>query len=95
MITVQFQVIHTYPDGDYDRDKYIAEFKSLSDALTWAGFYHNKVDDQYPDGYSRDWFVRNIWIDHSRYDSRHYLQSDLTWDQIDGLPVNDIDQTIH
>ena len=98
MFAVSFAVFHSYPDG-YDRDKYVAEFNSLTDALTWCGFYHHKAEEPDSEGYSRDWAVRGIFSDtvagRLDYSPTDYLVSDLTWDEIDALPVNDIDQTIH
>ena len=97
MYSVSFSVTHTLPDGDYDRDKYVAEFNSLNDAFIWCKFYHNKQEEPHPDGYFRDWHVRGIFSVSGRLDCdpSQYLASDLTWDEIDALPVNDIDQTIH
>ena len=99
MFAVSFSVTHTLPDGDYDRDKCVAEFNSLTDALTWCGFYHHKQEEPHPDGYFRDWCVRGIFSDIASgrldCDPSQYLSSDLSWDEIDSLPVNDIDQTIH
>lgn len=111
MFSVAFSVFHSTPDS-YDRDKCVAEFNSLTDALTWCGFYHHKVEEPDSEGYYRDWSVRGIFYDPShsnpatirpsdvpagfvlvgqsyKYDTQDYLSSDLSWDEIDALPVEE------
>ena len=108
MFVVAFDCYHNYPDMQ-DRDKCWAEFNSLDDALMFAAFYHNKVEETDIEGYSRDWSVRGIYAPcHKsaatlkasdipdgfafngqtfRYEGEISSTCDLTWDQVDALPV--------
>ena len=89
MIYISFDVDHYYTDGvDCDK-RNIVEFDSLDDALTWASFYHDKYVE-HDNGYSRSWFIRGIYSGRTylHLTPMDYIHSDLTWSEIDELPLH-------
>jgi len=88
MICIVFDVDHYYPDCIDTDKRNRAYFKSIEDALTWAAFYSGKRDEDGPD-YCRTWFIRGIFEgnDCLDYSSKDYIHTDMSWDEIDELPL--------
>ena len=88
MIFVLFDVDHYWPTGMDSDKRFRAYFKSIDDALMWASFYSGKTDEPDPE-YSRSWLIRGIFQDNTclNYSPDDYIHTDMSWDEIDALPV--------
>lgn len=88
--TTWFDEHSPYADLGCDRIKCSAQFNSLDDALTWLSFYHDKWHDD-GDASHRNWFIRGIYRGKRtrlNLTPMDYIHSDLTWAEIDALPVS-------